>query len=50
MFFIEAGILKYGLPQDSIFELHLFLLYVNYLPQYLPEVSSCLLADGPCIF
>ena len=48
--FCEAGTLKYGVPQGSIFGPLLFPLYVNDLPQSLPEASSYLYADDTCDF
>ena len=56
--FSEAGTLKYGVlqalkygaPQGSILGQHLFLLYVNDLPQSLSDAGYYLYADDTCIF
>ena len=50
IFFSEAGTLKYSVPQGSILEQLLFLLYVNDLPQSLSDTGSYLYADDTCIF
>ena len=48
--FSEAGSLQYGVPQGSILGTLLFLLYVNDLPQSLPDAGSYLYEDDTCIF
>ena len=49
-FFSEAATLNQGVPQGSIFGRLLFLLYVNDLPQYLPDAGSYLYVADTCIF
>ena len=46
----EVGTLKYSVPQGSILELLLFLLYVNDLTQSLSDTASYLYPDNTCIF
>ena len=48
--FPEAGTLKYSVPQASILRPLLFLLYVNDLPQSLPDADFYLYAYNTCIF
>ena len=45
-FFTEVGTVKYGIPQSSIFEPLLFILYVNDLPQSLSKPGSYLYANS----
>ena len=48
---IEAGPLKYSVPQSSMFGKLLFLLlHINDLPQSLSEAGSYLYADDTCVF
>ena len=48
--FSKAWTLKYGVPEGSILEPLLFLLYVNDLPQSLSVAGSYLYADDTCTF
>ena len=48
--FSKVWTLKYGVPEGSILEPLLFLLYVNDLPQSLSVAGSYLYADDTCTF
>ena len=48
--FLEAGTINYGIPQGSILEPFLILLYINHIPQALLNTHRYLYADDTSIF